>query len=287
MEGLSQSKKHKVEDILNNRQNKRLTFPGKITIIETLAASQLVYILYSLRTCFKSLKEINDLLFKFLRDGKSDKIKRCYLDIMAFNKSLKIAWIVKYISDDCKSKWKNLGDFFLSKWRGKLVFLGNLRKKNAIKHDIKEDFLRELIEIWVDFNFRDSFLSKHDFCSSSSCIIWNNSLVRIANRPFFFFTCTEQKLGYKISKILLTMVFKVITYGEFREKYCLSASFLEFHGVTAAIRSAMKSLKLKTPGGKDQGFSVQKLIAATKPTELAYKILIPKNYTSPQKSQEK
>ena len=92
---------------------------------------------------------------------------------------------------------------------------------------------------------------------------------------------------YKISKILLTMVFKVITYGEFREKYCLSASFLEFHGVTAAIRSAMKSLKLKTPGGKDQGFSVQKLIAATKPTELAYKILIPKNYTSPQKSQEK
>ena len=32
---------------------------------------------------------------------------------------------------------------------------------------------------------------------------------------------------------------------------------------------------------------MQKLIAATKPTELAYKILIPKNYTSPQKSQEK
>ena len=91
------------------------------------------------------------------------------LDIMAFNKSLKIAWIVKYIyiSDDCKSKWKNLGDFFLSQWGGKLVFLGNLEKQDSTKHDIKEDFLRKLIEIWVDFNFRDSFLSKHDFCSSS------------------------------------------------------------------------------------------------------------------------
>lgn len=33
------------------------------------------------------------------------------LDIMALNKSLKIAWIVKHIFDD---------------WRGKLVFLGNL-----------------------------------------------------------------------------------------------------------------------------------------------------------------
>ena len=54
--------------------------------------------------------------YKFLWDGKRDKIKRSemiddysdcgqkMLDIMAFNKSLKIAWIVKYISDDCKSK---------------------------------------------------------------------------------------------------------------------------------------------------------------------------------------
>ena len=39
--------------------------------------------------------------------------------------------------------------------------------------------------------------------------------------------------------------------------------------------------------GKDQEFSVQKLIAATKPTKLAYKILARKNSTCPQKSQEK
>ena len=68
-----------------------------------MAASQLVYILSSLRTCFKSLKEINDLLFKFLSDGKRDKIKLSemivdygdgglkMLDIIAFSKSLKIA----------------------------------------------------------------------------------------------------------------------------------------------------------------------------------------------------
>ena len=38
----------------------------------------------------------------------------------------------------------------------------------------------------------------------------------------------------------------------------------------------MKSLRLKTPDGKDQGFSVEKLIAATKMTKLGYKILIQK-----------
>ena len=144
------------------------------------------------------------------------------LDIMKFNQSLRIAWIVKYISDDCKSKWKNLGDFFLSKWGGKLVLLGNLEKKRCHQHDIKEDFLRELIEIWVDFNFRESFLSKHDFCSN--CIIWNTSSVRIANRPFFYKHWAEA--GVQNIKDLVNDDFKVVTYGEFRENYCLSASFL-------------------------------------------------------------
>ena len=65
-----EDKVHKVEDILNNWQNKRLTLPGKITIIKTLAASQFVYIMSPLRTCFKSLKEINDLLFKFFLGWK-------------------------------------------------------------------------------------------------------------------------------------------------------------------------------------------------------------------------
>ena len=46
-------------------------------------------------------------------------------------------------------------------------------------------------------------------------------------------------------------------------------------------------MKLKMQDGKDQEFSVQKLIEATKPTKLAYKILIRKNSTCPQKSQEK
>ena len=52
-----EDKVRKVEDILNNWQNKRLMLPGKITIIKTLAGSQLVYLMSSLCTCFKSLKE--------------------------------------------------------------------------------------------------------------------------------------------------------------------------------------------------------------------------------------
>ena len=49
----------------------------------------------------------------------------------------------------------------------------------------------------------------------------------------------------------------------------------------------MKSLKFKTQDGKDQDFSVQKLIAANKPTKLAYKILIRKISTIARKRVKK
>ena len=46
--------------------------------------------------------------------------------------------------------------FHLSKLGGKLVFLGNLSKNDAAKLNVKDNFLQELIEIWADFNNRDS-----------------------------------------------------------------------------------------------------------------------------------
>ena len=82
----------KLEYILNNWQNKILTLPRNIIIIRKLAASQLVYILSSLRTRFQSLKEINDLFLQFLWDGQmmaryGDGGQKS-VDIMAFNKGL-------------------------------------------------------------------------------------------------------------------------------------------------------------------------------------------------------
>jgi len=71
-----EEKVRKVVDSLNNWQSKRLTLSGKITVINALAAYHLVYVMSSLCTRSKSLRATNDLLFKFLWDGKGDKIKR-------------------------------------------------------------------------------------------------------------------------------------------------------------------------------------------------------------------
>ena len=149
--------RYEVEGILNNWRNKRLTLIGKISVIKALAASQIVYVINNV--LFKITERTNSLVLKFLWDNKGDKIKRTemiadyqeggqkMLDIMEFNKALKLISFQIYISNDCRSKGKCFSDFKLSKVGGKLVFLGNLAPKDTRKLDIKDDFIQELKNI--------------------------------------------------------------------------------------------------------------------------------------------
>ena len=92
----------RIKNILNSWSARRLNLLGKITIIKTLAVSQIVHVLTSLQTHRGALKEINTLLYDFLRERRGNKIKMTemindydkgglkMIDIQIFNKSLKI-----------------------------------------------------------------------------------------------------------------------------------------------------------------------------------------------------
>ena len=69
-------KMDKLQSILNSWSARRLTLLGKITIIKSLAVSQIVYVMSSLPSHHKILHEINSILYDFLWDSKGDKIKR-------------------------------------------------------------------------------------------------------------------------------------------------------------------------------------------------------------------
>ena len=69
----------KLEASLGCWELRRLSLLGKITVLKSLIVSQLTYILSPLPTNQCAIDEVNTLFFKFLWDGKGDKIKR---DIM-------------------------------------------------------------------------------------------------------------------------------------------------------------------------------------------------------------
>ena len=99
---------------------RRLSLIGKITVLKSLAASQVTHLLSPLQTDSQIIKQINDLFFDFLWNGKGDKIKRNVItqnygngglrmiDIASFNKALKSVWIRKYLDESNKGKWKLL-----------------------------------------------------------------------------------------------------------------------------------------------------------------------------------
>ena len=90
----------KVRNSLSCWELRRLSLLGKITVLKSLIASQLVYILSPLPTNHKVIGEINNIFFNFLWDGKGDKIKRDIMisdyengglkmiDIKVFNRAL-------------------------------------------------------------------------------------------------------------------------------------------------------------------------------------------------------
>ena len=149
----------KIENLIKKTDDywrlRLLTLLGKVTVIKSLLASQLVYILTPLPTHRKLLEEINRILFSFLWDGRGERIKRSemindyekgglkMLDIKTFNGSLKSIWIKKYLDIKNTGKWKLVFDFYLAKHSGKKLFAGNLNLEDVRYLNIKEDFLKE------------------------------------------------------------------------------------------------------------------------------------------------
>ena len=66
----------KIKTILGCWKFRRLSLLGKITVLKSFLAFQLVYILTPLQTNHQAIKEINMLFFHFLWNDKKDKIKR-------------------------------------------------------------------------------------------------------------------------------------------------------------------------------------------------------------------
>ena len=71
-----------IKSILGCRKFRRLSlvYVGKIVVLKSLVASQLVYVFSPLQTNHEVIKKINKLFFNFffLWNDKGDKIKRGY-----------------------------------------------------------------------------------------------------------------------------------------------------------------------------------------------------------------
>ena len=270
----------KIKTILGCWKFRRLSLLGKITVLKSLVASQLVYILTPLQTNHQVIKEINKLFFNFLWNDKKDKIKRSVMindypegglnmiDISSFNKSLKATWIKKYLDSGNHGKWKNIFNLELRKYGRSTFFeLGNLNRKDIDKLRIEDTFVKEIVEIWSDSFFEKRIVSKDHFLSLP---LLQNSLIRINNAPVF---CNDW-LTMGVTQIKHLMDDNSLTFlslEHFQNRYNIRVKPLMFFEIVSAV----KSLQRQIPGTHQRyESSFNTFLKSRKPSRIVYKQLI-------------
>jgi hypothetical protein len=110
-----------VKKLLNLWSYRDLTYIGKVTVIKTLALPIPVQRLTVLpNPPYSVLNDIEDIFYKFLWNGKKDKIRRYVIiseyeegglkmtHIKSFYKALKMSWLHKLLDTFNHSPWKLL-----------------------------------------------------------------------------------------------------------------------------------------------------------------------------------
>ena len=290
-----EEKLEKVKNCLNNWQLRRLTLLGKIAVIKSLAASQLVYVLASLVTNQKAIAEINSLFYDFLWSGRGDKIKRStiindysegglkMLDIESFNKALKITWIKKYFEKENHSKWKIFFDLELQNKGNSAILTGNLNKKDINKfYCFSNPFFKEIIEIWSDINYEQHITSKEQLQSQP---LWHNSLIRIANRPVCYKNWVKKDIT-KVKQIMETPT-QFLSHSAFQTKYGINECLITYLGIVDAVKSLTKTHNIgdHMANHHKPQFPIDELVNCKKPSKKAYKQLVARKTTTASKMQ--
>ena len=235
----------KINSLLNTWIYQDLTYLGKITVIKSLALPILIQSLTILpNPSFENFKKIENIFFKFLWNGKPDKIKRNVLigsydtgglkmpHIESFCYSLKMTWI-----------YKLLDPFNLSPW--KILFNDKYRKYGADKIWMMNKDSIEQISIYFNRFWKDILLNwaklrnaSHDHNDLMGQPIWFNKLLKIDNKTIFYEKWCEA--GIFFVNDLLNENNEFLSFNQFKETYDIDTNFLQFYGIYHMIPSSWK-----------------------------------------------
>ena len=257
---IKQNLEKKVVDFKNclkQWQHRKLTLMGKVIVIKSFALPKLIYPLSILPNPHeKELSDINRTIFQFIWDNKPDKIKRDVLkmpfdsgglnvpNIFSYNKSLKIAWIKRYLDTNNKSIWKNILQEQLAAIGENLIFETNTSKNDLCKICKNDKFLIDIINSWYnvkkEYNEKNNINNKH--------IIWHNSDIKIGNKTIFYPTWLDKGIKY-IEHLFDFRTKTFYTFNDFKHIYNIETNqqyqYLQLiHSIPVHIKQEMKTIDI-------------------------------------------
>ena len=235
-------KVQKLNTNLDIWRSRKLSLFGRVLITKSLGIPHLIYSKSMLVTPSEVVSSVTTSLFDFIWCKKPDKIKRQvmyqdYVDgglrvpnmeVMA--KSLKLAWISRFLSTDVlsrKENWKAIPYHFFREYGGLNFLLRcNYDKKFFNQIDFPP-FYQQIL--WYFLELKTLYESD----IGQEMILFNNKEILVSNRPFFLKDWFD--LGIVSIQDILRDNGKFLSFQEFQQIYKIKCNFLNYYQVVSAI----------------------------------------------------
>jgi hypothetical protein len=239
----------KIENLLKIWRQRDLSLKGKVTVLKSLALSQLVYPLSVLAAPKWVIKEANKLFYKFLWNDKNDKINRDtvekkiddgglkMINIEVLTKSLRIR-TVKNIYNNLDSKWSHIPKLYFTDFKFEDVC--HCRCLLSWLPPFLPDYYKELIMGLMELKSKepDSFA---EICNES---LWFNKFITIKKEPLF----VERWYDAGVRKIgdLLDKEGNFISSDDIKKRFNIKhCGFLEYYSIRQSIPYSWKIILRK------------------------------------------
>lgn len=235
-----------IEKLVKIWSRRPLSVPGRITVVKTIMLSKLTHLLTSLpRPGRAYLKKLEKILFKYIWNGKIDRISRCQLvqdyglgglrmiDLDAFATSLKLSWIQKMLTSN--TVWSELCNTIVQGQLDMIFTMGDAYVKKKL-NNLKNVFWSEVFETLTVFRA----LFDHDRGELLYHSLWYNSKILIDNQVVFYrqwYNKGIHTIGDLLNKDGLMM-----SYEEFCNRY-FRPMITTFAGLRNAILETYPWLK--------------------------------------------
>ena len=185
----------KLSEKLNIWTTRDLSLQGKTHIIRSVGISKILYALEMKMIDDKHVKQINQVIWKFLWSGKDIKFSKdiCHMprslgglglvDVKILIKVRRINWIIRVLKQNVDQSWSKLIENYLrcldSQFRVKFFALKVTDSSDLIKKACIPEFYKECIT-----HFQE--LSRIGRVGNQEEIIWCNSKYLLNNKPIAF-----------------------------------------------------------------------------------------------------
>ena len=226
-----------METLINIWRSRNLSLKGKTTIIKTLILPQIQFLFSMIYIPESTIERIDKMLFNFLWDNKTPKIKKLttiaaiedgglgMIDVHEVHRAAKCGWI-KRLHDNTQSKWKITTQYMLA------ISIHALNKnldKKVIK-ECKSEFHSQILRSWIELHNKNPSGIKEIL---NEYVLLNRH-IQVENKPIPENFCGNNNNNLKIAH-LIDEEGKFKTLEILNRNLTTSITIMQYNSIKAAI----------------------------------------------------